>query len=232
MKLKMKHPDRLPPALLLVPLLMFLGRVVYDGIMRLLGFLLETYGNEMQLLQWEHWFWSLDRARSFGGYCAFCLIVTLIWIPLIAREKQLSRKKRLAWCGSYLVFAVVLLGVFLRQLGGVTETGRRLECFSNLRQIHVALQMYADDHAGWLPPDLKTLRPGYLDNDPVYLCPAREGKSEGTDYEYFGSGHKITDLPFLLLAERDGNHQFHYRNMMLSNGERRSRHVPLKNSGK
>ena len=148
MKLKMKLPNRLTPALLLVPLLMFLGRVMYDGIMRLLGFLLETYGNEMQLVQWEHWFWSLDRARSFGGYCAFCLIVTLIWIPLTAREKHLSRKTRFAWCGSYLVFAVILLGIFLRQLGGVTESGRRLECFSNLRQIHVALQMYADDHAG------------------------------------------------------------------------------------
>ena len=116
--------------------------------------------------------------------------------------------------------------------GGVTESGRRLECFSNLRQIHVALQMYADDHSGWLPPDLKTLRLGYLDNDPVYHCPAREGKSEVADYEYFGRGHKISDPPFLLMAEHDGNHQFHYRNMMLSNGERCSRHVPLKKPGK
>ena len=232
MNTKMKLPDRLTPGLLLVPLLMFLGRVMYDGIIRLLGFLLETYGNEMQLVQWEHWFWSLDRARSFGGYCAFCLIVTLIWIPLTAREKHLSRKARFAWCGSFLVFAVILLGIFLRQLGGVTESGRRLECFSNLRQIHVALQMYADDHSGWLPPDLKTLRPGYLDNDPVYHCPAREGKSEVTDYEYYGRGHKISDPPFLLMAEHDGNHQFHYRNMMLSNGERCSRHVPLKKPGK
>ena len=228
----MKLPERLNKGLLLVPVLMFLGRVVYDVIAWLLGSLLETYGNEMQLIQWEHWFWSLDRARSFGGYCALCLIVTLVWIPLIAREKQLSRKKRLAWCGSYLFFAVILLGIFLRQLGGVTEAGRRLECFTNLRQIHVALQMYADDHSGWLPPDLNALRPGYLDDDPVYHCPAKEGKSEGTDYEYFGCGHKISDPPFLLMAERDGNHQFHYRNMILSNGERRSRHVPSNDTGK
>ena len=41
-----------------------------------------------------------------------------------------------------------------------------------------------------------------------------------------------TSYWLLLLAERDGNHQFHYRNMMLSNGEWRSRHVPLKKPGK
>ena len=41
-----------------------------------------------------------------------------------------------------------------------------------------------------------------------------------------------TSYWLLLLAERDGNHQFHYRNMMLSNGARCSRHVPLKKPGK
>ena len=83
-------------------------------------------------------------------------------------------------------------------------------------------------HSGWLPPDLTALRPGYLDDDPVYHCPAREGKSEVTDYEYFGRGHKISDPPFLLMAERDGNHQFHYRNMMLSDGTNCSRQEPDK----
>ena len=228
----MKLSERLNKGLLLVPVLMFLGRLVYDGIIWGLQKYLEAAGNEMQLLRWEHWFWSLDRARSFGGFCGICVLFTLIWIPMIAREKQLSRKARIVWCGSYLIFAVILLGIFLRQLGGVTETGRRLECFTNLRQIHLALQMYADDHSGWFPPDLNALRPGYLDDAPVYHCPAEEGKNEGTDYEYFGCGHKISDPPFLLMAERDGNHQFHYRNMILSNGERCSRHVPLKNPEK
>ena len=220
MNLKMKLPDRLTPGLLLIPVLMFLGRLVFDGIVRLLGSLLETYGDEAQLIRWESWF--LDQPRSFGGYCAICLIVTLIWIPLIAREKQLSRKERLVWCGSYLVFAVFLLGFFLPQLGGVSEKPRRISCFSNLRQIHVALQMYADDHSGWFPPDLEMLRSGYLDDDPIYHCPARERKSEGTDYEYFGRGHKVSNPPFLLMAERGGNHPFRYRNMILSNRQGQS----------
>ena len=228
--MKMKLPDRMSKVLLLVPVLMFLGLTVVEGIVFLLQKYLEMTGNEMLLIRWQNLF--LDRARYFGGFCRIILFFALFWAIKTPSEKQLSRKQRLAWCGSYLVFAVILLGIFLRQLGGVTESGRRLECFSNLRQIHVALQMYADDHSGWLPPDLKTLRPGYLDNDPVYLCPAREGKSEGTDYEYFGSGHKITDPPFLLLAERDGNHQFHYRNMILSTGVRCSRHVPSNDTGK
>ena len=217
MKLKTKLPDRLTPGLLLVPVLMFLGRLVYDGIVLLLKFLLETYGDEVQLIRWEPYL--LDQSRSFGGYCAICLIVTLVWIPLIARQKQLSREKRFVWYGSYLVFAVILLGFFLPQLGGSSEIARRIHCFSNLKQIHMALTLYANDHSGWFPPDLETLkRTAYLDDDRIYHCPGERGRSGG-GYDYFGRGHKVSDPPFTLLSERGGIHPFRYRNTILSNGQ-------------
>jgi len=230
--MKMKLPDRMSKGLLLVPVLMFLGLIVFEGIVFLLQKYLEMTGNEMLLIHWQNLF--LDRARYFGGVCGFILFVSLLWIVIIPWEKHLSRKQRLAWCAGYLLFAVLMLGFFLPQLGAASEKPRRIACYSNLKQIHIALKMYADDYSGWLPPDLVTLKDGYLTDDRTYYCPTqlKNEKSGRIDYEYYGRGHKITDPPFLLLADREGNHPFHYRNMMLSDGTNCSRQIPPKNSGK
>ncbi len=226
--MKMKLPDRMSKVLLLVPVLMFLGLTVFEGIVFLLQKYLEMTGNEMLLIRWESFF--LDRARFFGGFCGFILLVSLLWIVIIPREKQLSRKTRLAWCAGYLLFAVLMLGFLLPQLGAASEKPRRIACYSNLKQIHIALRMYADDYSGWLPPDLETLKEGYLTDDVTYYCPTqlKNEKSGRIDYEYYGRGHKITDPPFLLLADRPGNHPFHFRNMMLSDGTNCSRQGPDK----
>lgn len=65
----MKLSDRMNKGLLLVPVLMFLGLTVYEGIVFLLQILLETFGNEMQQIRWESFF--LDRGRYFGGFLRF-----------------------------------------------------------------------------------------------------------------------------------------------------------------
>lgn len=57
--MEMKLSDRMNKGLLLVPVLMFLGLTVYEGIVFLLQILLETFGNEMQQIRWESFF--LDR---------------------------------------------------------------------------------------------------------------------------------------------------------------------------
>jgi prepilin-type N-terminal cleavage/methylation domain-containing protein/prepilin-type processing-associated H-X9-DG protein len=45
----------------------------------------------------------------------------------------------------------VLIGILLPVLGRARESGRRVSCGANLRQIGDALVMYANDHAGWYP---------------------------------------------------------------------------------
>ncbi|MCX7866815.1 MAG: DUF1559 domain-containing protein [Limisphaera sp.] len=52
------------------------------------------------------------------------------------------------------VIAVVALlaGLLLPALAAAHEKARRANCISNLRQIHLAIAMYADDHHDWLPP--------------------------------------------------------------------------------
>lgn len=223
--MEMKLSDRMNKGLLLVPVLMFLGLTVYEGIVFLLQILLETFGNEMQQIRWESFF--LDRARYFGVFCAFILFIALLWIVIIPWKKHLSRKQRLAWCAGYLLFSVLMLGFVLPQLGRVRETFCRTPCYTNLKQIYIALRMYADDYSGFLPPDLETLKNGYLTDDRTYYCPTqlKNEKPGRIDYEYYGRGHKITYPPFLLLADRDGNHPFLYRNMMLSDGTNCSRQI-------
>jgi prepilin-type N-terminal cleavage/methylation domain-containing protein/prepilin-type processing-associated H-X9-DG protein len=45
----------------------------------------------------------------------------------------------------------ILASLLLPALAAAKARGRQAKCASNLRQIGLALQMYADDHGGWLP---------------------------------------------------------------------------------
>ena len=46
------------------------------------------------------------------------------------------------------------------------------ECISNLKQIGLALQMYAQDHKNKFPDDLKEIYQSYFKNPSVFWCPA------------------------------------------------------------
>lgn len=46
----------------------------------------------------------------------------------------------------------ILAGLLLPSLASAKERARRVGCVSNLKQIYLALAMYADDHADLLPP--------------------------------------------------------------------------------
>ena len=51
------------------------------------------------------------------------------------------------------VIAIIALlaSLLLPALQSAREMGRRIKCVSNLRQIGLAITMYADDYDGWLP---------------------------------------------------------------------------------
>src|SRR6185369_13352386 len=46
----------------------------------------------------------------------------------------------------------ILAGMLLPVISRAKETGRRIECLSNLKQLRLALGMYADDNDGQFPP--------------------------------------------------------------------------------
>lgn len=77
----------------------------------------------------------------------------------------------------------ILAGMLLPALASAKSKGRQIACGQNMRQIGLAILMYADDHNGWLPTTMHgtsntneswifTLRP-YLGNvDQVRISPA------------------------------------------------------------
>lgn len=92
------------------------------------------------------------------------------------------------------VLAAVMLPTFARS----REKARQVSCQSNLKQIALAMQMYAQDYQGRLPDALRwkeQLLP-YTRNEALYGCPGGEGAGPGPyamNARY--SGATLADIP-------------------------------------
>ena len=70
----------------------------------------------------------------------------------------------------------LLAALLLPALARAKESGRRASCINNLRQLHIALALYADQNDGLYPPRTNIKRwPAYLqpimDNLRIMVCP-------------------------------------------------------------
>jgi prepilin-type N-terminal cleavage/methylation domain-containing protein len=113
-------------------------------------------------LEPETWNLKLDRNRGFT------LIELLVVVSIIA------------------ILAAILFPVFAQ----AREAARRSSCQSNLYQIGIALQMYARDHDGLLPPkdnDLKPLAVPYVNGLTLFHCPS-DGSPNGSSPPMNGAG--------------------------------------------
>ncbi len=72
----------------------------------------------------------------------------------------------------------ILAAMLLPALGKAKETGKRISCNNNLRQLGMAMRMYVDDNEGTLPPHITSSRwpdkfySFYGQNVKVLLCPS------------------------------------------------------------
>jgi prepilin-type N-terminal cleavage/methylation domain-containing protein len=103
-----------------------------------------------------------NRNGSFARFAGFTLIELLVVIAIIA----------------------ILAGMLLPALSRAKESGRRIACLNNLRQLGLSLRMYADDNDGEFPPRLNqdrwptALKSGYQTLG-LLICPT-DGKNPVT----------------------------------------------------
>ena len=77
---------------------------------------------------------------------------------------------------------------------------RRASCMSNLKQIGLALHMYAQDYDGKFPDDLSTLCPNYISNPKIFKC---RGDKTISEIKEMKQGTRISYVYVTVLTEQD-----------------------------
>jgi prepilin-type processing-associated H-X9-DG protein len=94
--------------------------------------------------------------------------------------------------------------MLLPALARAREEARKAVCASNLKQVGLAMAIYANDHEDKFPPTLTDLMPDYLTDEGLFHCPTDTSKEPS--YLYV-PGLSVTDEPTLMLViERAGIH--------------------------
>src|SRR5207249_80080 len=112
------------------------------------------------------------------------------------------------WSGFVEMLAViavvgVLAAMLLPALASSREKARRTQSLSNLKQIGLALGMFADQHNGQLPASLDDIK-GTVGNEKLFY-----DVSTGVPFSYIGAGHKwqegVDKVLAYSLSEHGGN---------------------------
>ncbi|NLX07152.1 MAG: DUF1559 domain-containing protein [Phycisphaerae bacterium] len=95
---------------------------------------------------------------------------------------------------SLVAVAGVGTAVALPALSRARETARRSVSMSNLRQIGIAMMMYANDFEDQLPPDLEALVANRYVTKEVFSSPLKPEAFDGPSYVYTGP-RKLSEVP-------------------------------------
>ncbi|MCK4300145.1 MAG: DUF1559 domain-containing protein, partial [Planctomycetes bacterium] len=98
----------------------------------------------------------------------------------------------------------VVAAAMLPALARAREAARKAVCKSNLKQIGLALAIYANDHDDKYPLRLEDLLVGYLPDAEVLQCPS--DSSEERSYLYVPGLSVAHEATLMVVVERRGNH--------------------------
>lgn len=127
-----------------------------------------------------------------------------------------------SFCVAFLLYAVL-------QSGAPREKNNRIYCSSRLKDIYMALRLYAEDYAGYYPPQngiagMEMLRRNYLT---VFICPSiktvrgknKEPLTEETlDYVYIGGLNTKSDPNLPIVYDKAKNHGKYFGNVLFVDG--------------
>ena len=171
------------------------------------------------------------------------LLILCVNIALVLAIQSIKKSKSLLIV-SWILYVPVGVYSFYMSLYCISEIGqaeksRQISCKNNLKQIGLALKMYAVDNDGYFPDKdgaegLEMLRvSGYLNDLYVYQCPSfrkREEKEnskksrsepplseDNVSYEYLG-GYKVSNSKDIPIAWDKANNHRDYGNVLYIDG--------------
>ncbi|MFH1798413.1 MAG: hypothetical protein ABH844_03600 [Candidatus Omnitrophota bacterium] len=119
------------------------------------------------------------------------------------------------------VLVMILAGLLFPLVKYNTTKLENVTCSNNLREIGLALYIYAREHNGKFPPTLMILyEEQYLAEKELMDCPAtkRIGTPENSDYVYT-TGLTVKDsVPKYLVCDKENNHSSGVKNVLYVNG--------------
>lgn len=111
-----------------------------------------------------------------------------------------------AWFFLLVPVAGLLVGIIWPAMSRARQQALVCRCLANLRQIGLAMELYADGHAGNYPPNLDVLvKQGYVTTN-VLVCPAATSQSNGFSYTYIPVQSRRSDSGDILVYEPLTNH--------------------------
>jgi prepilin-type processing-associated H-X9-DG protein len=109
------------------------------------------------------------------------------------------------------VLGVVLIPALFR----AREEARKSACLGNLKQIGLAMAIYANDHDDNYPPTLNDLMPKYLTDEGLFHCPS--DRSDKPSYLYVPGFTAKDRAMAMVVIERGGIHA-HGRHVLFVDG--------------